>query len=181
MARDAGELPFRRREAATLAQVHGLVANVPGVRPVCRRACRYRHSVTRAATVVELGCACLLQADDVLLRRILGMSGGGSMTSLAPDSEFERLNGTSRSQIQGSGRMALKAAEDLRAGTQCSIGDAGSTLVTRSGCERVGLAIPTEAMLDVSVLPGLTDEGTSLGSGSKGPLRRNRRGGSRSG
>ena len=166
VARHAGCLAFE--ETSALAEVDGLMADVPGILKVCRDALGGWHAMTLSAVIVHLRWRHLSRVCDVRWRRFRRVLRSGTMTGFATYALFRRLNRARFGDAQFSSGMALKATEQIRIRREGSILDSGG--VAMAGGEREStVLVLREPVFEVSVFVELRDVSDRLRACTEGP------------
>ena len=98
------------------------------------------------------------------------MIGAGTVTSLTLYTRLRRFDFEFRSKFEGSGRVALKAAQYCRAGVEGAIPLTGIRSMAGSRRHRLCLSVVAQSLLDVVIAIQLTDERDCLRARAKGPI-----------
>jgi len=93
MAADARQFPLAFQEAGALAEVYGLVANVPGVVEIGGDALCRRHAMALAAKAVQSSCGQAFGIRDVIAAGLGRVVCSGAVAGFAADT---RLSGHNR-------------------------------------------------------------------------------------
>ena len=115
-----------------MAEVNGLVADVPGIVEVGRGG--KGHAVALAAEIVELGGGEAAGVVDVVGGGRGGVDGTGSVAGFAADAGFGGGDGTRRSKLQLTGGVALETAHEVGIGGEGWVNDTGGGAMAGSKC-----------------------------------------------
>lgn len=170
VASGTGELSLRRNETTALRKIHGLMAHVPGIVPIRRRARRGRHPVAGAALFIHLASAHAAEIPDVALRWRGGVLRAWSMTRLAANACFKRLDRTFRGDPKRARRVAGKATQDRGVGRECPVPLPAGIGVTWRQRELPRPPVVAESMLEICVLIRMADVRHGLHARAERPI-----------
>lgn len=168
MAGKARQLALAFAEAGTFGKIQRLVARVPGIGPIGVVAGCGRLAVTAAAELIDgVGG----EPPGIAHGRLFGsVRGGGAVTGFALHAGFGRQDAIARSQLQGSGGVALETAQNGRVGIEGAIDLTTLLTMAWSDFHAPGGGIPTEAVFEVVFVVAAADKGDGLRTGSEGPI-----------
>ena len=99
-----------------MAEVDGLVSDVPGIVEVGGDAIRQGHAMTLAAEIVQLSGGETTGVADVAGDGGSGVGGPGTVAGFAADAGFGGGDGAQWRKLQLTGGVALKAAQEVGIG-----------------------------------------------------------------
>jgi len=169
VAPEAGQFAAAFQKTCALAEVHGLMPDVPGIIEVSFDAASGRHAVALAAQIVQFGRGEASRVGDIAARRLGRVRAAGSMTCFAADTRLRGKDCSRFGKLQNACGMALKAAQNRRIGSEGLVSNAVSGGVSWSESEATRFFIPGEAVLGISVFIGLRDVGFRLRARAESP------------
>jgi hypothetical protein len=92
MTGNAGEFPFALKETLALAEIHGLVAYIPGVVEIRCYTIRRGHAVALTTKVIDLRCSQLRRIPDISPLWRICMTRPWSVTPFTTDPKLCWLN-----------------------------------------------------------------------------------------
>ena len=110
MTGEAGEPVPALQKASALAEIYGLVTNVPGVVPINGDSHGCRRAVAGAAELIQLCGREPGRIPELVPRRICGMGAAGSVTTLAAHSNFCQMHCARIVERNRTGRMTFETA-----------------------------------------------------------------------
>jgi hypothetical protein len=141
----------RGLEAVAGRQHYRLMARVPRVLKICRIPLYAWHAVALTAEIVELSRVELSGISGTYLCGIYYVIRGGSMTRLAPNSQFVGCDYLVRRDLQRAARVTTEAAKYSGLRVKDSVLYSAGVPMSRSKSNAIELAVPGFVLFDIDL------------------------------